>query len=293
MKLTIYSLFYSLLFSFLLATQAMAKDVVVLVPGFFNSFTPEYFSDDIVQTFQDKGFKVYIAEGLNPIGTIEDNGTRLEKIFTEIESIEKGTGNDKVTFNVVAHSAGGFYTLFVANLQKFEIKNILTVSTPYKGIEFIQRWLDDSSIFSLLTELAHLDGIVQLTETGVAKFISSIRISPTTKVIAFGGYQEKSIDIWNAQYLSVPLRVTSHFISEKSDGIVGYSSALALGSILTTENTKAIQYNDPNYFLALEHWEQVLNSRSFIFFGIRNTGFIRREQNRFYSGLADYLLKIL
>ncbi len=289
MKLSTYTLLFSIVFSFMFTTKAMAKDVVVLVPGFFNSFTPEYFSQDIVRAFQDKGFKVYVARGLNPIGTIEDNGTRLEKIFGEIETIEKS----KVTFNIVGHSAGGFYALFVANRQKFEIKNILTISTPYKGIEFVQRWLEDSSLFSLLAELAYLDGLVQLTESGVTQFLSGIRISPNTKVVAFAGYQEKSLDVWNARYLSAPLRVTSHYISEKSDGIVGYSSALAVGSILTTKNTKAIQLKDPNYFLALEHWEQVLDSGSFIFLGIRNTGYIRNEQIRFYSGLADYLLKIM
>ena len=181
----------------------------------------------------------------------------------------------------------------MANRQKFTIRTILTVSTPYKGIEFVQRWLDDSAIFSLLAQLAYLDGIVQLTESGVTQFLNNIRLAPETKVIAFGGFQEKSLDVWNAHYLSAPLRVTSHYISEKSDGIVGFSSALALGNIKTTLNTPAIQLKDPKFFLPLEHWEQVLESSSFLLLGIRNTGYIRREQVRFYGGLADYLLTIL
>lgn len=266
----------------------MAKEVVVLVPGFFSTFTPEYYSKDIVKTFESKGYKVYVANHLNPIGTIEENGARLEQFFGEIEKAENG----HVAFNVVAHSAGGFYTLFVANRQKFEIKNLLTVSTPYKGVEFVQTWLDHSVIFNLLAELAYLDGLVQLTKNGVEKFLSTIRVSPKTRVVAYGGYQEKSLDVWNARYLSTPLRVTAHYISEKSDGIVGYSSALALGSILTTDNTKAIQMRDPNYFIDLEHWEQVLDSDAFILLGIRNTSYIRKEQVRFYSGLADYLLTL-
>ncbi len=283
----------SLLFGFFLSLPVLAKDIVVLVPGFFNSFTPEYFSDDIVQTFKEKGFIVYVAKGLNPIGTIEDNGSRLEKIMGQIEEIEKTSSDVKVEFNLVSHSAGGFYSLFVANKQKFHIKNILTVSTPYKGVEFVQTWLDDSSIFSLLAQLAYLDGVVQLTESGVTQFLNGIKVSPETKIVAFGGYQEKSLDVWNARYLSTPLRVTSHYISEKSDGIVGYSSALALGNIMTTNNTKATQLKDSAFFIALEHWEQVLESSSFILLGIRNTGYIRREQVRFYTGLADYLTTIL
>lgn len=288
MKLLI-TIFCGILFTM----PVLAKDVVVLVPGFFNSFTPEYFSADIVETFEAKGFKVYVARGLNPIGTIEDNGARLEKLMTEIEQSEKTATDATVHFNLVSHSCGGFYSLFVANRQKFSIRNILTISTPYKGIEFVQKWLDDSSIFKLLAQLAYLDGVVQLTESGVTKFLSGIKVAPETKIIAFGGFQDKSFDVWNARYLSTPLRVTSHYISEKSDGIVGYSSALALGSILTTKNTKAIQLKDPNFFLPLEHWEQVLESSSFILLGIRNTGYIRREQVRFYNGLADYLMTIL
>lgn len=286
MKLARYA--FIIMISALFSLQAFASEVLVLVPGFFNNFTPEYFSQDVIECFQNKGFKVYIPKNLNSIGTIEDNGARLESFFADIEKAE----GSAVTFNVVAHSAGGFYTLYVANRNKFNIKNILTVSTPFKGIEFLQTWLDRSYTFSLLAELAYLDGLVQLTESGVHKFISGIRISPKTRVVAFGGYQDNSIDIWNARYLSAPLRVTSSYISEKSDGIVGYTSALAIGHILTTENKKALQFKDSNYFLALEHWEQVLDSSSFILLGIRNTGYIQREQVRFYTGLADYLLTL-
>lgn len=261
------------------------KEVVVLVPGFFNSFAPEYFSDDIIRTLKQKDFKVYVAQGLNPIGTVEDNGSRLENILQNIEKAE----NKKINFNIIGHSAGGFYTMWVANRQHFKIKNILTVSTPYKGVEFVENWRNNFILFKTLTDLAHLDGLTQLTPDGVKTFLGQIRISPETKIFAFGGYQSESLDITDAQNISIPLRVTSYFISEKSDGIVGYSSALGLGSIKTTDNKIAQQYSFDKYFLNLEHWEQVLDSQSFIFLGIRNTDFIKNEQIRFYSGLADFL----
>ena len=67
-----------LLFTIFLSIPSFAKqEIVVLVPGFFNSFAPEYFSSEIVNTFQKRGLKVYIASDLNPVGTVEDNGTRL------------------------------------------------------------------------------------------------------------------------------------------------------------------------------------------------------------------------
>lgn len=265
-----------------------ANDVVVLVPGFFNSFAPEYFSHDIVGSFKNKGFKVYVAQGLNPIGTIAENGSRLEKVLEQIEAAE----GSKVTFNVIAHSAGGFYTLWVANRQKFDIKNIFTVSTPYKGVEFVQTWINQSFLFRELSELAYLDGLVELTATGVKNFLSSIRVAPTTTLYSFGGYQTSGIDFTNARNLSWPLRITNFYTSEKSDGIVGYSSALALGEIKTTDNKTAKQFRDPNFFLALEHWEQVLDGRSFLMLGVLNPNYIRNEQIRFYTGLADLLLKV-
>lgn len=270
----------------LIGTQAsFAKEVVVLVPGFFNTFTPEYFSQDIINSFTQKGFQVYIAQGLNPIGTIEDNGTRLENFFQQVEKNE----NHHVVFNVVAHSAGGFYSLWLAGRQKFEIKNILTVSTPYKGIEFVQTWLERSILFRAVTDLARLDGLVELTAPGVKNFMDTVRISAQTKVFAFGGFQNKGLDFTDARQMSIPLRITDHFITGISDGIVGFSSAMGIGDLKTTANTYAQQFKDEKFMINLEHWEQVLDSRSFLILGIRNTNVIRNEQIRFYSGLADLL----
>lgn len=287
MKLKILFVAFSL--SVFASAPSSASEVVVLVPGFFNSFAPEYFSDTIIESFGSRGLTVYVANNLNPIGTIEDNGERLSAVFKKIEQKEGG----KVAFNVVAHSAGGLYTLYVADQQKFKIKNLITVSTPYKGVEFIQRWLEDSLLFRGLAEFAILDGLVQLTPKGVAEFTAKIRVSPEMKIVAFGGYQEKSLDIWNAQFLSLPFRVTSLHISEASDGIVGFSSSVGLGNVKTTLNQPARQFRNSVYVVGLEHWEQTLDSNSFILLGIRNPGYIQREQQRFYSGIADYLLTLL
>ncbi len=276
--------------SFILTIHVKASsEIVVLVPGFFNSFTAEYFSNDIVETFQKRGLKVYVASGLNPIGTIEDNGERLSNILHKIEVIEKR----KVDFNVVAHSAGGLYALYVANKQKITIKNLITVSTPYKGVEFIQRWLDNFKLFEILTDLAHLDGLVQLTPNGVHQFIDSVRVPNQMKIVAFGGFQGKSLDIWNSRFLSLPFHVTSKFITGESDGIVSFTSATAMGQIKTVSGAKALQAADTNYRISLDHWEQVLDSYSFFILGIRNPSYIAREQVRFYNGIADYLLTIL
>lgn len=270
----------------LISLSSKAYEVVVLVPGFFSTFTTEYFSQDIVNTFAQKGIKVYIADKLNGVGTIADNGNRLEKFLAEVEAVEKR----HVDFNLVAHSAGGFYSMYVANRQKFSIKHIYTVSTPYQGVEFIQTWLNNCLLFTAVTDLAHLDGLKELTADGAKNFLASVKVNPATKITAFGGYQNEALDITDARNISVPLLVTSRYITHASDGIVAFRSAIGLGMIQTTDAKTALQFNDPKYFIALEHWEQVLDSRSFIILGIRNTDYIRREQVRFYSGLADLVL---
>ncbi|MFZ3231556.1 MAG: hypothetical protein WA160_15215 [Pseudobdellovibrio sp.] len=280
-------LFFITLSLILSSLFASAAEIVVLVPGFFNSLNPEYFSQDIVNSFKNKGFKVYVVNNFNPIGTIEDNGTRLEAFLKAVELNEKHA----VDFNLVAHSAGGFYSMWVANRQHFSIKNIYTVSTPYLGVEFIETWLADCTLFRAITDLAHLESLKELTPEGAKNFLATIRVSPNTKITAFGGYQSESIDITNARNLSAPLLVTSHFITKDSDGIVAFSSAIGLGNIKTTEEKTASQFLAKKYFIALEHWEQILDSSSFILLGIRNTGYIRNEQIRFYSGLADLLAK--
>ena len=157
----------------------------------------------------------------------------------------------------------------------------------------MQRWLNDSALFRGLTDFAHLEGLVQLAPKGVAEFTARIRVSPDMKIIAFGGFQEKSLDIWNARFLSLPFRVTSLSISESSDGIVGFSSSIGLGNIKTTDNRPARQFRNAAYTISLEQWEQTLDSNSFILLGIRNPDYIRREQQRFYSGIADYLVTLL
>lgn len=266
---------------------ASADEVVVLVPGFFNSFAPEYFSKDVSGSFTRKGLKVYIATGLNPIGTIEENGAGLESILNQIEQIQ----GHSVTFDLVGHSAGGLYSLWVAGRQKFKIKNILTVSTPFQGVDFVQEWLQNCLPFQALANLAHLDGLKQLTRDGVQKFLNQVRITPETKVFAFAGFQPEGFDLTDARLISGPLRVTSYYTPGSSDGIVSFNSALGLGQIMTTENTSARQFKDSRFYIALEHWEQVLDASSFLLLGIRNTDYVRDEQIRFYSGLADLILK--
>ena len=271
----------------IVSSWASAHPSVVLVPGFFNSFAPEYFSEDIIKTFEQKGFKTYVVEGLDPIGTIEENG---EKLIPLLKKITQTEGEEP---QIVAHSAGGFYSLYAINKGQLKIKNLITVSTPYEGLDFIQAWRDKSSLFSELMNFCKLEGLRQLTPPYVAEFMKKVRVPEQLQIFTFGGWQPRSLDIWNAKNISGVLRITDHFIPGDSDGIVSFKSSLGIRNLLTVSNKSAKMYVDPNYLIPLEHWEQVLDYRNFVLLGTRNIGVIRDRQIQFYGGLADLLTKNL
>lgn len=261
------------------------KRIVVFVPGFFNTFAPEYFSGDIVSAMQSKGYTVVIAQKLNPVGTIEDNGERVLQLFANLKQLAP-----QAEVNVIGHSAGGLYALYAINKGARYIKTLVTVSTPFNGVEFVEKWRENSWPFRKLMDLAHLDGLRQLTTPYVQKFIQSVRVPSTLKIIAYGGYQPVNWDITNAANMTAVLSVTDAFITGPSDGIVSFASATWTTNIPTTEKTLNKVRSDKSFVLTLEHWEQCLDYRHFYLLGVRNPHVIRDRQIKFYSGIASMLL---
>ena len=268
---------FFLLASFLSITSyATTKEVVVLVPGFFSHVTPEYFSKTIINSFTSKGMKVFIANNLNPVGGIAENGARLQNLLEKIETAE----SHPVSFNIVAHSAGGLYSLWVSSQAKVKINKLITISTPFRGVEFVQSWIEKSFLFSTLADLAYLQGLQELTSVGVEQFLKTAKPAKTLQIFSFAGYQPQSLDVTDARCISAPLLVTSHYITGKSDGIVALTSALGY------QNSQK-----SNDYIRLDHWEQIHDHRAFILLGTRNTQFIQQEQARFYAKLADLILQ--
>lgn len=272
----------------LLTTEVLSpgtKRIVVFVPGFFNSFAREYFSEDIVAAMQTKGYTVVIAQKLNPVGTIEDNGERVLQLFTDLKTLAP---NAEV--NVIGHSAGGLYALYAINKGARYIKSLVTVSTPFNGVEFVETWRENSWPFRKLMEWAKLEGLRQLTTPYVQKFLQSVRVPSSLKILAYGGYQPVNWDITNAKNMTAVLSVTDHFITGPSDGIVSFTSATWTTTIPTNEKTFNKVHTDKSFVLDLEHWEQVLDYRNFYILGVRNPSLIRERQIKFYSGIASVLL---
>lgn len=292
------SVFQSSLLIFLLSTLLLTPSinaqthhprerVIILVAGFFNSFAPEYFSDNIIETLTNKGFKVVVAEKLNPVGTIEDNGERVLKIFNSVKE-----HYPHAEISALGHSAGGLYSLYAINKGAYYIKNLVTISTPFDGVEFIARLREDSYIIKKLTDLCFLDGLRQLTKPFVRNFLAGIKVPDTLKVYAFGGYQPVNLDIFDAANMSAVLSLTDSYITGKSDGIVGFNSATASALIPTLQKTNIKINPNTNAFIGLEHWEQVLDYRNFILLGTLNIELIKNRQNRFYSSISDLMLSL-
>lgn len=266
------------------AQQIPTKRVVVFVPGFFNSFAPEYFSHDIVATMQAKGFTVYIAQKLNPIGTIEDNG---ERVYQLLQAVRKAAPNAQI--NVVGHSAGGLYALYAINKGAYFVQNLVTVSTPFNGVEFVEKWRDNSWAFRELMNFSYLDGLEQLTTPYVQNFLKSVRVHPRLRVMAYGGYQPTRFDVTNAANMSAVLSVTDKYIKGPSDGVVSFASAVYTTTLATTQKTVLKVHSDKSIYIPLEHWEQVLDYRNFVILGVRNVHIIRDRQIQFYTGIASIL----
>lgn len=267
------------------ALSVKTKRIVVFVPGFFNSFAPEYFSSDIVGALQQKGFTVVIAQKLNPVGTIEENGERVLYLF---QGLRQQAPNAEVS--VIGHSAGGLYALYAINKGARYIKTLVTVATPFNGVEFVEKWRENIWLFKTLMDWAQIDGLRQLTTPFVQQFIKSVKVPSTLKIIAYGGYQPVNWDITNAANMSAVLSVPASFTTGPTDGIVGYESAVYTTSIPTTEKTLNKVRADRSVVLGLEHWEQVLDYRHFYLLGVRNPQLIRDRQISFYSSIGNMLL---
>lgn len=261
------------------------KRIAVFVPGFFNSFAPQYFSSDIVDAFQNKGFTVVIAQNLNPIGTIEENG---EHVLDVLQSIRNLAPNAKV--DVISHSAGGLYSLYAINKGARYINSLVTVATPFNGVEFVENWRENIWLFKTIMEWACIEGLRELTTPFVQKFIKSIRVPSSLKIIAYGGYQPVNWDITNAANISALLTVPASFTTGPSDGVVSFESSVYTTTIPTIEKTLNKVRSDKTMVLDLDHLEQVSDYRNFYILGVRNPELIRDRQVSFYTTVAKKLL---
>ncbi|MGZ3772827.1 MAG: esterase/lipase family protein [Pseudobdellovibrionaceae bacterium] len=273
------------LFFIFFSNLGLAK-TIVLVPGYFNSYAPgdsqspwhkPYWSSDIVDIFTNAGFKVFVVNNLNPVGSIEENGERL---LTYLKNVKSSLPVHE-TFQILAHSAGGLYTLYANNKEILPISKLITINTPFDGLMFVDNLTKDYPGISIIEKYLNLESLNQLRPNMVHGFLQNINKSIQFPIIAYSGHQEKSLRVWNAAYLSPIFYITESLMKEKSDGIVTNTSALG--------NAGYIQVTAATDYVHLDHWKQVLQAEYFKAMGMFNVEYIRQEQIRFYTSLLQHL----
>lgn len=275
---------HSLIAVVLFSPAALAdKPIAVLVPGFFNSLADgsnkgPYFSKNIVKTVEDAGYEVYVVDTLLPLGHIEENSKRL---IEYLKAIKNKPAAAEYGLTLIAHSAGGLYSLRALTLEPtLPVRALATVATPYAGINFITQ-LSDQAVVRELVNWFHLDSLLELTQPAVRDFLQTVKVPEGVRVVVAAGEQSPCglLSCTKAENLSWVLSITGDLNGQASDGIVPLNSALGYSGATVRMSDK----------INLEHWEQVLDYRTFTALGVTNTKFIRDEQRRFYTALLGAL----
>lgn len=274
--------------AFCISSTSFSK-TLLLVPGFFNSAIPGdlnkigtriYWSEDIRSVFRDAGYKVFVVDNLSPVGSIEANGSRLLEYIKNYQGQFDGDGS----FDIVAHSAGGLYTLYANNKEPLPINRLVTINTPFDGVEFIETISDYFPQIVTIEKRLNLMSINQLRPANVRRLLSKLKAVPHFPIRAYTGFQPRGRNYYNAAFLSPVFYVTQSFMNQGSDGIVTYNSALGRSKSLDIE----VDGTTEDY-IHLDHWKQTAGSDLFKLLGMTNTDYIRKEQKRFYHKVLKYL----
>ncbi len=264
-----------------------------MVPGFFNSAIPGdlnkigtriYWSEDIRSVFRAAGYKVFVVDNFNPIGSIEYNGNRL----LEYIKCNQDQFDEDGSFDIVAHSAGGLYTLYANEKEALPIHKMVTVNTPFDGVEFVDTMTNYFPDIVTIERKLNLLSINQLRPGNVRNVLSKIRAPRSFSIRAYAGFQSRGKNYYDASFLSPVFYVTQAFMKQGSDGIVTYDSALGRTKRLSIESSVEGTTED---YIRLDHWKQTAGADLFKLLGMTNTEYIRKEQKRFYSKVVNYLNK--
>ena len=269
------------------------KITVILIPGFFNSLAegysrqhPEfghekkpYFSQDIVETIEGLGHKTYVVDGLMPVGSLSQNGSILSNELQQVSMTRKSE-----EYWVIAHSAGGLYLLDALQRKpKINITKVFTISTPYEGVDLVQKGIQIPGL-KKVAEWLNLSSLIELTPDNVKRFLARVQWPKNIKWYAASSSADPCflLSCAKAEKLSWVMTATHHFIGKASDGIVAYQSGIGANSSLPIERVETIN-------IQTEHWESVLNFKFFKLLGVVNNAWVRDEQIRTYKSAIEIL----
>lgn len=272
-----------------LSSFGWAARNLVLVPGFFNSAIPApekngnpwaqpYFSQDIVKNLAKSGDRIWVVDNLNPVGDVVENGERLIRF---LENHRNEFASNEIV--LIGHSAGGLYSLYAIQHSSLNLNHLVTISTPFRGLKFLQTLVDRNIPLENLMAPFCLKNLLGLLDYQVTAFLRTIQIQKPLRLDVFGGYQSESFRVWDFRYLSAPLVIFQQIAGEPSDGIVTVSSSLDT-SVLSQYSPK-VQVVTHQELLPLEHWEQVADANIFNLIGVVNLGSLKEAQQKMFSNL--------
>ena len=184
---------------------------------------------------------------------------------------------------VIAHSAGGLYSLYAASHTSYPINRIITVGTPYLGLAFLKPLEEQNIPIDLFLKYFYLKNLLGLKPDVVPRFIQSLQLKHPVRVDAFAGRQSMGIDFWDWRTLSealVPLQLLNN---ESSDGVVTVQSALGIGFF--QGKVANLDAHVHTQVIGMEHWEFVLNAELARVFGVQNVGDLRNAQEWAYYNI--------
>ena len=292
---------------FLVSEPALAQDVdahavagdpvVVLIPGFFNTAIPgelklsegyiPYFSRKIIDTVRARA-TVAVVDTLLPTGTLETNGVLLEKFLSATVARYPGR-----KFIAIAHSAGGLYLMRALTLRPdLPFKTVVTIATPYTGVEFIDKLADNIPGLDALAHYLHLDILREFRRDNMASILGRVSVPDHIRWISIAGYQP-SCFLWTcgeSSHLSWLLTVAQQLMEHESDGIVTVDSALGRGAAIQSRSGRPLHLEPwADFIVPLEHWEIVQDYRFFRSLGVIDVGNVRDLQEQVFNELLDRL----
>lgn len=276
---------------FLVVSASAAEKVFILVPGFFNSAIPSlplkmslpemlnpweqpYFSKDVINVFKKEKVRVHVVKNLSPLGGIRENGELLADYLEQVPC-------SSCEMTIIGHSAGGLYALWALSHKNFPVKKLITLSTPYGGLKFLESLNQNVPGLESALNFFWMENLVNLTADKVAQELSQIKIQQTLVLEVHAGYQSTSLFINDWENLSWPLAILQQLADGPSDGIVTVKSSLSARGY---DFGPQVHMQIVEDLIPIEHWEMAADSRFFRFLNVWNYQEIAFAQRELFRG---------
>ncbi len=301
-------LFIFLLSSFVFA-ECNPNKIVVLVPGTLNSAVPGtpgssphnrvYFSQAIIDTVTKFVCHTYVVKGLTWFGDFKTNGGTVFKELIDWQ--EQHPVLRGLPIEIIAHSAGGFYSLQAASLNyslgsPLNFTRMHFLSTPLKGLELANILSSNNLVRRQMEKLfnrnyAGLDlrGLWQLRSPQTQAFLDDLVVPNDIEVNAYAGIQTPppSLDReFESAFLPPVFQAFEFLMDRLGDGIVSAESALGQPLIHSTNGNLFLNLHPhPEAEIPLDHVEEVWDFKYLEYLGFQETSHVEAEQIKFIESL--------